>query len=95
MRLPGRSIRRLIEKAVSGGADAALAGVEVSSSGETLTITVNGVPLDTSRDYTIALSEYVTSGGGGFDVISESFYIQPLDKTDTDSDILIKYFTSH
>lgn len=95
VRLPGRSIRRLIEKAVSGGADAALAGVEVSSSGETLTITVNGVPLDASRDYTIALSEYVTSGGGGFDVISESFYIQPLDKTDTDSDILIKYFTSH
>ncbi len=95
VRLPGRSIRRLIEKAVSGGADAALAGVEVSSSDEILTITVNGVPLDESRDYTIALSEYVTSGGGGFDVISESSYILPLDKADTDSDILIKYFTSH
>lgn len=94
VRLPGRSIRRLIEKAVSGGADAALAGVEVTSSDETLTIYVNGVRLDDSRDYTIALSEYVTSGGGGFDVISESSYMMPLDKADKDSDILIKYFTA-
>lgn len=94
VRLPGRSIRRLIEKAVSGGADAALAGVEVTSSDESLTIYVNGVHLDDSRDYTIALSEYVTSGGGGFDVISESSYMMPLDKADKDSDILIKYFTA-
>lgn len=94
VRLPGRSIRRLIEKAVSGGEDAALAGVEVTSSDETLTIYVNGVRLDDSRDYTIALSEYVTSGGGGFDVISESSYMMPLDKADKDSDILIKYFTA-
>lgn len=94
VRLPGRSIRRLIEKAVSGGVDAALAGVEVTSSDETLTIYVNGVRLDDSRDYTIALSEYVTSGGGGFDVISESSYMMPLDKADKDSDILIKYFTA-
>ena len=94
VRLPGRSIRRLIEKAVSGGADAALAGVEVTSSDEGLIIYVNGVRLDDSRDYTIALSEYVTSGGGGFDVISESSYMMPLDKADKDSDILIKYFTA-
>ena len=94
VRLPGRSIRRLIEKAVSGGADAALAGVEVTSSDEELIIYVNGVRLDDSRDYTIALSEYVTSGGGGFDVISESSYMMPLDKADKDSDILIKYFTA-
>lgn len=95
VRLPGRSIRRLIEKAVSGGADAALAGVEVTSSDEGLIIYVNGVHLDDSRDYTIALSEYVTSGGGGFDVISESSYMMPLDKADKDSDILIKYFAAH
>ena len=94
VRLPGRSIRRLIEKAVNDGADAALAGVEVTSSDETLSIYVNGVRLDDSRDYTIALSEYVTSGGGGFDVISESSYMMPLDKADKDSDILIKYFTA-
>lgn len=94
VRLPGRSIRRLIEKAVNDGADAALAGVEVTSSDESLTIYVNGVHLDDSRDYTIALSEYVTSGGGGFDVISESSYMMPLDKADKDSDILIKYFTA-
>ena len=94
VRLPGRSIRRLIEKAVSGGEDAALAGVEVTSSDEELIIYVNGVRLDDSRDYTIALSEYVTSGGGGFDVISESSYMMPLDKVDKDSDILIKYFTA-
>lgn len=94
VRLPGRSIRRLIEKAVSGGEDAALAGVEVTSSDEGLIIYVNGVRLDDSRDYTIALSEYVTSGGGGFDVISESSYMMPLDKADKDSDILIKYFTA-
>lgn len=94
VRLPGRSIRRLIEKAVNDGADAALAGVEVTSSDEALTIYVNGVHLDDSRDYTIALSEYVTSGGGGFDVISESSYMMPLDKADKDSDILIKYFTA-
>ena len=94
VRLPGRSIRRLIEKAVNDGADAALAGVEVTSSDEALTIYVNGVRLDDSRDYTIALSEYVTSGGGGFDVISESSYMMPLDKADKDSDILIKYFTA-
>ena len=94
VRLPGRSIRRLIEKAVSGGADAALAGVEVTSSDEELIIYVNGVRLDDSRDYTIALSEYVTSGGGGFDIISESSYMMPLDKADKDSDILIKYFTA-
>ena len=94
VRLPGRSIRRLIEKAVSDGADAALAGVEVTSSDEELIIYVNGVRLDDSRDYTIALSEYVTSGGGGFDVISESSYMMPLDKADKDSDILIKYFTA-
>ena len=95
VRLPGRSIRRLIEKAVNDGADAALAGVEVTSSDEGLIIYVNGVHLDDSRDYTIALSEYVTSGGGGFDVISESSYMMPLDKADKDSDILIKYFTAH
>ena len=94
VRLPGRSIRRLIEKAVNDGADAALAGVEVTSSDEALTIYVNGVRLDDSRDYTIALSEYVTSGGGGFDVISENSYMMPLDKADKDSDILIKYFTA-
>lgn len=94
VRLPGRSIRRLIEKAVNDGADAALAGVEVTSSDETLSIYVNGVRLDDSRDYTIALSEYVTSGGGGFDVMSESSYMMPLDKADKDSDILIKYFTA-
>lgn len=94
VRLPGRSIRRLIEKAVNDGADAALAGVEVTSSDEELIIYVNGVRLDDSRDYTIALSEYVTSGGGGFDVISESSYMMPLDKVDKDSDILIKYFTA-
>lgn len=94
VRLPGRSIRRLIEKAVNDGADAALAGVEVTSSDEGLIIYVNGVHLDDSRDYTIALSEYVTSGGGGFDVISESSYMMPLDKADKDSDILIKYFTA-
>lgn len=94
VRLPGRSIRRLIEKAVNDGADAALAGVEVTSSDEGLIIYVNGVRLDDSRDYTIALSEYVTSGGGGFDVISESSYMMPLDKADKDSDILIKYFTA-
>ena len=94
VRLPGRSIRRLIEKAVSGGEEAALAGVEVTSSDEGLIIYVNGVRLDDSRDYTIALSEYVTSGGGGFDVISESSYMMPLDKADKDSDILIKYFTA-
>lgn len=94
VRLPGRSIRRLIEKAVNDGADAALAGVEVTSSEEELIIYVNGVRLDDSRDYTIALSEYVTSGGGGFDVISESSYMMPLDKADKDSDILIKYFTA-
>ena len=94
VRLPGRSIRRLIEKAVNDGADAALAGVEVTSSDEELIIYVNGVRLDDSRDYTIALSEYVTSGGGGFDVISESSYMMPLDKADKDSDILIKYFTA-
>lgn len=94
VRLPGRSIRRLIEKAVNDGADAALAGVEVTSSDEGLIIYVNGVHLDNSRDYTIALSEYVTSGGGGFDVISESSYMMPLDKADKDSDILIKYFTA-
>lgn len=95
VRLPGRFIRRLIEKAVSGGEEAALAGVEVTSSDEGLIIYVNGVRLDDSRDYTIALSEYVTSGGGGFDVISESSYMMPLDKADKDSDILIKYFTAH
>lgn len=95
VRLPGRSIRRLIEKAVSGGEEAALVGVEVTSSDEGLIIYVNGVLLDDSRDYTIALSEYVTSGGGGFDVISESSYMMPLDKADKDSDILIKYFTAH
>lgn len=95
VRLPGRSIRRLIEKAVNDGADAALAGVEVTSSDEGLIIYVNGVHLDDSRDYTIALSEYVTSGGGGFDVISESSYMMPLDKADKDSDILIKYFAAH
>ena len=94
VRLPGRSIRRLIEKAVNDGAEAALAGVEVTSSDEGLIIYVNGVRLDDSRDYTIALSEYVTSGGGGFDVISESSYMMPLDKADKDSDILIKYFTA-
>ena len=94
VRLPGRSIRRLIEKAVNDGADAALAGVEVTSSDEGLIIYVNGVRLDDSRDYTIALSEYVTSGGGGFDKISESAYILPLERADTDSDILIKYFTA-
>ena len=94
MRLPGRSIRRLIKKAVSDGADAALAGVEVSSSDEALTITVNGVRLDDNRDYTIALSEYVTSGGGRFDKIAESDYILPLEKADTDSDIRIKYLSS-
>lgn len=94
VRLPGRSIRRLIENAVSGGEEAALAGVEVTSSDEELIIYVNGVRLDDSRDYTIALSEYVTSGGGGFDVISESSYMMPLDKADKDSDILIKYFTA-
>lgn len=94
VRLPGRSIRRLIEKAVSGGEEAALVGVEVTSSDEGLIIYVNGVHLDDSRDYTIALSEYVTSGGGGFDVISESSYMMPLDKADKDSDILIKYFTA-
>ena len=94
VRLPGRSIRRLIEKAVNDGAEAALAGVEVTSSEEGLIIYVNGVRLDDSRDYTIALSEYVTSGGGGFDVISESSYMMPLDKADKDSDILIKYFTA-
>lgn len=94
VRLPGRSIRRLIKKAVSDGADAALAGVEVSSSDEALTITVNGVRLDDNRDYTIALSEYVTGGGGGFDKVAESAYILPLEKADTDSDILIKYLSS-
>ena len=94
VRLPGRSIRRLIEKAVNDGADAALAGVEVTSSDEGLIIYVNGVRLDEGKDYTIALSEYVTSGGGGFDVISESSYMMPLDKADKDSDILIKYFTA-
>lgn len=94
VRLPGRSIRRLIKKAVSDGADAALAGVEVSSSDEALTITVNGVRLDDNRDYAIALSEYVTSGGGRFDKIAESAYILPLEKADTDSDILIKYLSS-
>jgi len=94
VRLPGRSIRRLIENAVSGGEEAALAGVEVTSSEEELIIYVNGVRLDDSRDYTIALSEYVTSGGGGFDIISESSYMMPLDKADKDSDILIKYFTA-
>lgn len=94
VRLSGRSIRRLIEKAVSDGEDAALAGVEVTSSDEGLIITIDGVRLDDSRDYTIALSEYVTSGGGGFDVISESSYMMPLDKADKDSDILIKYFTA-
>lgn len=94
VRLPGRSIRRLIEKAVNDGADAALAGVEVTSSDEGLIIYVNGVRLDDGRDYTIALSEYVTSGGGGFDKISESAYILPLERADTDSDILIKYFTA-
>ena len=95
VRLPGRSIRRLIEKAVNDGAEAALAGVEVTSSDEGLIIYVNGVRLDDSRDYTIALSEYVTSGGGGFDVISESSYMMPLDKADKDSDILIKYLSLH
>ncbi|WP_297131669.1 bifunctional UDP-sugar hydrolase/5'-nucleotidase [uncultured Porphyromonas sp.] len=94
VRLPGRSIRRLIENAVSGGEEAALAGVEVTSSDEGLIIYVNGVRLDEGKDYTIALSEYVTSGGGGFDVISESSYMMPLDKADKDSDILIKYFTA-
>lgn len=94
VRLPGRSIRRLIENAVSGGEEAALAGVEVTSSDEGLIITIDGVRLDEGKDYTIALSEYVTSGGGGFDVISESSYMMPLDKADKDSDILIKYFTA-
>lgn len=94
VRLPGRSIRRLIEKAVNDGADAALAGVEVTSSDEGLIITIDSVRLDEGKDYTIALSEYVTSGGGGFDVISESSYMMPLDKADKDSDILIKYFTA-
>lgn len=95
VRLPGRSIRRLIENAVSGGEEAALAGVEVTSSDEGLIITIDGVRLDEGKDYTIALSEYVTRGGGGFDKISESAYILPLERADTDSDILIKYFTAH
>lgn len=95
VRLPGHSIRRLLEKAIIDGDDAALSGVEIDRSDQDPIIRVDGAPLEEDKEYTIALSEYVLSGGGGFDKIADSSYLLPPDRADTDSDILIRYLSSH
>ena len=95
VRLPGHSVRRLLEKAIIDGDDVALSGVEIDRSDQDPIIRVNGAPLEEDKEYTIALSEYVLSGGGGFDKIADSSYLLPLDRADTDSDILIRYLSSH
>ena len=95
VRLPGHSIRRLLERAIGEGDDAALSGVEIDRSDQDPIIRVDGAPLEEDKEYTIALSEYVLSGGGGFDKIADSSYLLPSDRADTDSDILIRYLSSH
>lgn len=95
VRLPGYSVRRLLEKAIIDGDDVALSGVEIDRSDQDPIIRVDGDPLEEDKEYTIALSEYVLSGGGGFDKIADSLYLLPPDRADTDSDILIRYLSSH
>jgi 2',3'-cyclic-nucleotide 2'-phosphodiesterase (5'-nucleotidase family) len=72
-RVPGRVIREALEHAVQGGhADAHVSGVTVTFNQATrdgqriVSVLVNGKPLDDRRTYTLAVNDFMSTGGDGF-----------------------------
>lgn len=95
VRLSGEELLELVRTALSDSDQPSLSGGDAELSDGLLTLTVGGEEVIPSRSYTIAISEFVTSGGGSFQKIPSDTYMIPMERAMTDADILIQYLSRH
>ncbi len=69
LELDGKMVQQLFDR-MAGAGGFPLAGARyVISGGKATNITIQGVPFDTSKKYTVALSDYLANGGEKLDML--------------------------
>lgn len=94
--LTGEEVLELIKTGISQDGNIGISGARIiglEDKPQEIKLFINDEPIVPEATYTVAMSEYIAQGGGKFNKVPESRRLLSLEKTYTDSDILIEYLS--